>query len=349
MNSLLKRQIRKYLNKDLANSKELEAFISAVNHSYNNFDEQFIMLQRAMTISSDELFKANQSLQKKTEAQKKVISKLNSAFETLKSKKQSNEKEIDLKDLDGLKLAEFINEQAQKVVEVNQQREKLLEELSYQNQELNDYAHMISHDLKTPLRSIDTLIVWLYDDNQKVFNQSDRETIYQIRNNVEKMELLINGILEYSTIGKSQAGKYNVDVNYAINEILGRLNIPSNITIVKKEEFPLIKADMYRIQQVFQNLISNAINFNDKKKGLVEIGFENLDNYWQFYVKDNGQGIEPQYFDKIFKTFQKLENKVGSIGMGLSVVKKIVNMYDGEVWVESEIGKGSTFFFTIKK
>ncbi|KJD32175.1 histidine kinase [Tamlana nanhaiensis] len=349
MNSLLKRQIRKYLNDDLLENKEVKAFMEAVNNSYNNFDEQFVMVQRAMKISSEELFTANQKLQEEAEAQKKVINKLKNIVETLNIDQSSTQKNKDVGSFDVENLANFIEDQAQKIVEINQKSEKLLEELSYQNQELSDYAHMISHDLKSPLRSIDTLTLWLYDDNKDVFNESDKQTIYQIRNHVEKMELLINGILEYSTIGRAQEGIYNVDVDYAVNEVLGRLEIPDNISVVKLQQLPLIKGEKYRLQQVFRNLITNAINFNDKKQGKVEIGYTEHESHWEFFVKDNGKGIEEKYFDKIFKTFQKLEIKVGTIGMGLSIAKKIVTMYGGEIWLKSEVGKGTTFYFTIKK
>ncbi|KJD33696.1 histidine kinase [Tamlana sedimentorum] len=349
MNSLLKRQIRKHLSGDLAENEQIKAFIEAINHSYNNFDEQFVMQQRAMQLSSEELFSANQKLQEEADAQKVVINKLNNVAKTLNLGQLPTEEGEELLNLDGQKLANFIQSQAQKIVDANLQREKLLEELSYQNQELSDYAHMISHDLKSPLRSIDTLILWLYDDNQDVFNESDKHTIYQIRSHVEKMELLINGILEYSTIGRTQESIYNVDVDYAVNEILGRIEIPDNITIKKTQQLPLIRGEKYRIQQIFRNLITNAINFNDKKQGVVEIGFTDNEDYWEFYVKDNGNGIEEKYFDRIFKTFEKLEIKVGAIGMGLSIAKKIVTMYGGNIWLKSKVGVGSTFYFTIKK
>ena len=100
---------------------------------------------------------------------------------------------------------------------------------------------------------------------------------------------------------------------------------------------------------MFQNLISNAIKYNDKSKGSIEIGVEDKKQYWQFFVKDNGKGIDSDYFEKIFKTFEKLENRADSSGIGLSIVKKIVELYKGEIWLESEINKGTTFYFTIKK
>ena len=111
----------------------------------------------------------------------------------------------------------------------------------------------------------------------------------------------------------------------------------------------LIKGDKYRLQQLFQNLITNAINYNDKEKGIIEIGFADQNDFWQFYVKDNGKGIAETYFNKIFKTFQKLENNPISTGIGLSIVKKIIDLYGGKIWLESSLGIGTTFYFTLKK
>jgi len=348
MNSLLKRQIKKYLKDDLASDKNLEEFLDAVNRSYTNFDEQFAMQQRAMTISSDELFEANQQLKSEASAQKEVIDKLKHVIETLKFYKLPEQKETDHTDLDGSKLVDFIDNQTKEIVEINKQREKLLSELAYQNQELSDYAHMVSHDLKSPLRSIDTLTAWLKEDYKDAFDANGIETLGLIRNNVEKMDTLINGILEYSTIGKNQTEVYDVDLNNMLDNILTIIQIPEHITVTKKD-LPIVKGDKYRLQQLFQNLIANAISYNDKAIGFVEIGVANKNKFWEFYVKDNGKGIEAAYFDKIFKTFEKLQNNTESTGIGLSIVKKIVDLYRGKIWLTSKVGEGTTFYFTLKK
>lgn len=349
MNSLLKRQIRKYLSDDLASNKNLEQFLDAVDRSYTNFDEQFAMQQRAMGISSDELFMANQQLREESNAQQEVIDKLKRVIETLKFYELPQQENPDNVDLDGLKLVDFIDNQTKQIVEINKQREKLLDELAYQNQELSDYAHMVSHDLKSPLRSIDTLTFWLMEDYESILNNKGKDSLNLIRNNVEKMDLLINGILEYSTIGKKQVEFYNVDINKLIEDILNLIEVPKHITISQKVSLPIIKGDKYRLQQLFQNLITNAINYNDKTNGLIEIGYKDNNEFWEFHIKDNGKGINEPYFEKIFKAFQKLENNTASTGIGLSIVKKIIDLYKGKIWVESKIGIGTTFYFTLKK
>ncbi|WP_434035532.1 sensor histidine kinase [Formosa sp. 4Alg 33] len=349
MNSLLKRQIRKYLNEAQASDKDLEPFIDAVNRSYNNFDEQYVMQQRAMGLSSDELFEANRQLRQEAQVQQDVISKLKRVIETLKFYELPEQKKADNKELDGIKLVEFIDKQTKEIILMNKQREALFSELAYQNQELSDYAHMVSHDLKSPLRSIDALTAWLKEDYEVLVDANGKENLDLIRNNVEKMDLLINGILEYSTISKNKVEFYKVDVDKLYYDILDSIEIPDHISIHKNQHLPTVKGDKYRLQQLFQNLITNAITYNDKAQGSIEVGFEEQDQFWQFYIKDNGKGIDKVYFEKIFETFKKLENRPTSTGIGLSIVKKIVLLFEGEIWLESTVGKGTTFYFTLKK
>ncbi|WP_047550203.1 sensor histidine kinase [Psychroserpens sp. Hel_I_66] len=348
MGSLLKRQIRKYLTPELAANKDLEVFLDAVGRSYTNFDEQFAMQQRAMSISSEELFNANEKLKKEAESQKEIITKLKNVLETLKFYKLPEEGIINDVDLDSSKLLDFIDGKTREIVEINKQREALVNELAHQNQELSDYAHMVSHDLKSPLRSIDTLTAWLKEDYKDQFDENGNQNLDLIRSNVEKMDTLINGILEYSTIGKLQVEVYDVNLNTLIDDILNTIQVPHNINVVKNN-LPTVKGDKHRLQQLFQNLIDNAISHNDKETGNIEIGAVDKGELWEFYISDNGKGIDSAYFDKIFKTFETLESNVQSTGIGLSIVKKIVNLYGGTIWLTSEIGKGTTFFFTLKK
>ena len=348
MNSLLKRQLRKYLSEELKEDKSLELFIKAIDRSYNNFDEQASMIQRAMSISSDELFVANRQLQEEAIQQKELIDKLKGVIDTLKFYDLKDDKPKENLELSGTKLVDFIDNQTKEIIEINKQKESLLSELSHQNKELNDYAHMVSHDLKSPLRSIDTLTAWLNEDYKEVIDKNGQETLQLIRNNVEKMDTLISGILEYSTIGKSKVDVYDVNLNILINELLQTLKIPKRIHLTKSK-LPIVKGDKYRLQQLFQNLICNAVTYNDKEKGTIEIGVTDTGDFWEFYVKDNGKGIDEMYFEKIFKTFTKLENNKDSSGIGLSIVKKVIELYGGKIWLTSEINKGTTFYFTLKK
>jgi len=348
MNRLLKRQIRKYLPKDLEYTKDFDIFLDAVNRSYNTSDDQFSMLQRATSISSDELFEANAMLEKELDSQKEVIKKLKNVVNTLKFYNLKEAKILENSDLDSSKLVDFINDQTKEIIKINQQRDRLLENLELQNQELNDYAHMVSHDLKSPLRNIDSLSAWLKEDYKDKLDDTGNNRLHLIRNNVEKMDTLINGILQYSTIGKDRIDVYDVDTNVLFDTILTIIEIPTHINIIRTN-LPIVKGNKYSLQQLFQNLIDNAIAYNDKEKGKIIIGATDQGEFWEFYIKDNGMGIEQAYFDKIFRTFETLKNNVQSTGIGLSIVKKIVNLYGGEIWLTSKINEGSTFYFTLKK
>lgn len=228
------------------------------------------------------------------------------------------------------------------------EQQQLLRDLEIQNQELSDYAHMVSHDLKSPLRSIDTLTTWLQDDYGEVLDVRGKKQIASIRNSVEKMDTLISGILEYSTIGKTQIEAYPVDLNLLLKDILSLIEIPEHISITM-DSLPTLIGDKYRLQQLFQNLIGNAVSYNDKEQGIIKVGVQDKGASWEFYVQDNGKGIPDSYFKKIFKVFEKLETNETSTGIGLSIVKKIVEMYDGDIWLESEEGIGTTFYFTLAK
>ena len=228
-------------------------------------------------------------------------------------------------------------------------KEELLKSLSNQNQELNEYAHVVSHDLKAPLINIFTLVSWFMEDHKVILDDKALKSLNQILFNVEKMDFLIKGILDYSTIDKLKEDDKLVDFNFIIKEVLQTMLIPGHIQVSIQENLPSLYGNTWRFKQVFQNLIHNAIKFCDKEIGLIEIGCkENVANY-EFFVKDNGIGIKSDYFDKIFKVFTKLESTGLSSGIGLSIVKKIISFYNGSVWLESQEGIGTTFYFRLLK
>lgn len=347
MNSLLKRQIRKYLPKDLQSNKDLEVFFDAINRSYETSNDQFAMLQRATTLSSEELFNANTQLKEETDSQKKVIKKLETVIDKLQVYDLNTNRPKE--SIDSLQLVDFIDNQTNEIIKINQQKDKLLQSLERQNKELNDYTHMVSHDLKSPLQSIDALTTWIQNDYEKVIDDNGKESLKLIRENVEKMDTLVKGILEYSTIGKKATDFYELELDVLVQDVLKTITKPNHVAINIPQKLPIINGDKYRLEQLFYHLIQNAIKFNDKEKGIIEIGFSDKKTSWEFYVKDNGKGIEQQYFDKIFIAFQKLENDYKSTGIGLAIVKKIIDLYQGEIWVTSELHVGSTFYFKIKK
>ena len=349
MRSLLERQIRKYLTDKEKNPRDISDLLDAVGRSYDNYDTQLKMIRRAMMISSEELFEANRKLTAQAENQSKLIDKLKDVINTLSLSTLPKTESLDKVELDGEKLAKFIDDQAKQIVETSNQKEELLKNLEKQNQELNEYAHIVSHDLKSPLRSIDALTNWLKEDYADSFDENGKDTLNHILKNVEKMDSLISGILEYSTIDKAETKEYDVDVHHLVNEIIGIIYIPEHIKININETLPTIKGDKFRLQQLFQNLLINAVNYIDKPKGLVEVGVKESKDFWNFYIKDNGIGISEAYHEKIFEVFQKLTDNDKSTGIGLAIVKKIINYYGGSICLASKVNEGTTFYFTIPK
>ncbi|WP_375239179.1 ATP-binding protein [Aurantibacter sp.] len=229
------------------------------------------------------------------------------------------------------------------------QKEKLLLEVEKSNIELQEYAHIVSHDLKSPLRSIDALVNWIKEDNKSHFNATTLEHFGLIESTLEKMEHLISDVLNYSSVGADNSENTNVDLSQLIIDVKYLLFIPDHITVRVNDSLPIIYGDKTKLQQLFQNLISNAIKFIDKEKGLVEINYEEQKDYYLFSIKDNGIGIDEKFHNKIFKIFHALNKSITSTGIGLSIVKKIVKLYDGSVWLESTPGIGTIFYFTLKK
>jgi ligand-binding sensor domain-containing protein/signal transduction histidine kinase len=228
---------------------------------------------------------------------------------------------------------------------------KLLKELESTNQELKDFAYVVSHDLKAPLRAIGSLADWILRDYRSKFNKDGKELFDLLIARVKRMHDLIEGVLRYSRAGINKEKKVRVNLNEVVSDAIEMISPPKRINVNVENKLPTIWLEKTRIQQVFENLIGNAIKYMDKPRGKVGIGCLTEDGYWKFYVKDNGPGIEEKYHEKIFKIFQTLNarDEFESTGVGLTLVKKIVEMYDGKIWIESQVGSGTTFFFTLPR
>ncbi len=235
------------------------------------------------------------------------------------------------------------------IKELEKQKEVLLTNLEKQNEQLNEYAHIVSHDLKSPLRNISALLSWTKEDFHEKLGEESLTNLNLMQNKVEKMDLLIENILKYSSIDNDILVEENINLNQLVHTIKELIYIPPHINLKIISNLPTIKADKTRMQQVFQNLISNAANYIDKEHGLIEIDYSETKTHYIFSVKDNGVGIAKEHHEKIFKIFSSLSNFEKSTGIGLSIVKKVVDLYKGKVWLESEVNVGTTFFFSIKK
>ena len=163
------------------------------------------------------------------------------------------------------------------------------------------------------------------------------------------MDRLIDGILKYSSINDASLDNTLVNLNDVIQEIQEIIFVPEHVKITIQNTLPSIRVDKTKIHQLFQNLISNAVVHIERNPGLVQISATETKTHWQFSIEDNGIGIAKEYHKKIFKVFQSISSNERSTGIGLSIVKKIIDLYQGKIWLESEVGVGTIFYFTLKK
>ncbi|MBW3586951.1 MAG: PAS domain S-box protein, partial [Cyanobacteria bacterium 0813] len=223
--------------------------------------------------------------------------------------------------------------------------------LRKRNQELDQFAYVVSHDLKAPLRAIANLSSWIEEDLSDSMTEDTVHQMNLLRGRVHRMEALIEGLLQYSRIGRIQVPSEKVQVEKLLAEIIDSLAPPSGFEVKVESGMPTFVTEKLPLQQVFSNLISNGIKHNRCESGYVKISVKELDDFYEFSVEDDGPGIAPQYHDKVFVIFQTLEarDKVENTGIGLSLVKKIVEGQGGSISLESAEGEGTTFRFTWPK
>lgn len=233
--------------------------------------------------------------------------------------------------------------------ELATQKEVLLQELALSNTSLQEYAHVVSHDLKSPLRSISALASWLGEDYGDALGTEGMAQLGLMQGKISVMDNLITGILKYSSIGFDKKAYSLFDTKELVEEIQTTIYWPSHISLIFKSSMPRINADRTQIQQLFQNLLSNAVEHIEKPKGEIVIWSEETTDYWSFSVSDNGVGIKKEYHHKIFDIFQSMGDSPTATGIGLSIVKRVVQNHKGVISLKSKLGVGSTFSFTIKK
>lgn len=234
--------------------------------------------------------------------------------------------------------------------QVEEELRRYAEELAMSNEELYVFSYAASHDLQEPLRSIQQFIETLNKKYKRRLGPEMEEQILAADDGVTRMHRLITDFLMYSRVGTERAPKEEVDCNQALKDSIANLDmaIKESKAAIKQFTLPNVWGNYVQISQLFQNLISNAIKYQGENTPVIEISAEKKDNMWLFGVKDNGIGIEQWFSERIFIVFQKLHDhrKYPGSGIGLALCKRVVEKHGGKIWFESEVGKGTTFFFT---
>lgn len=227
------------------------------------------------------------------------------------------------------------------------ERERLIGALARSNKELDQFAYVASHDLKAPLRGIANLSQWIEEDLGESIPPDVSEKMTLVRGRVQRLESLIDGILQYSRAGRARDAIEMVDVGALVKDVVELLAPPPEITVTIEPGMPTIRTERTPLQQVFMNLINNAIKYNKRPGARITVSSRDAGHMYAFSVADNGPGIEKEYHDRIFGIFQTLESRdrVEGTGIGLSVVKKTVELHGGSVTVQSALDEGATFTF----
>lgn len=235
--------------------------------------------------------------------------------------------------------------------EAERKKKELYEKIEASNKELESFAYIVSHDLKAPIRSISTVAEWIQEDLQEKGIETDSKNWEILQQQTTKMYQLIDGILEYSRIGRVKEDFVELDFKQVVESIFSMYPDRKNIVFEVENNLPKMQLESTRINQVFQNLISNAVRAIGENEGKIAVSCTEDDSFYTLSVQDNGPGIDPKHFERIFIIFQSLSKsaKGNGTGIGLTIVKKIIENYGGKIWLESSPGKGATFYFTLPK
>lgn len=229
--------------------------------------------------------------------------------------------------------------------------ERLNQQLELANRDLDDFAYVVSHDLRAPLRGVHTLSEWIREEVGEA-QPATMENLEELQRRVRRMDQLIQGVLAYSRAGRGGLTKEKVDTRALAEEVAGCIQPREGVFIEVRGTMPVVHASRTQLFQIFQNLLDNAVKYSAAEGGQVCVYAREAHAEWVFSVEDNGPGIAPRHHERIFKLFQRghQENDPEAIGgMGLAIVKRLVEVQGGRTWVESQPGAGSTFHFSLPK
>ena len=237
-------------------------------------------------------------------------------------------------------------------VEAEKKLQSYMRDLEKINAELDQFAYVVSHDLKAPLRAINNLSEWIEEDISHLIEGETKDQFKLLRGRVHRMENLINGILSYSRAGRIKTVKERFLVKTVVDDLCETFSIKQSTQFIIEGDPDLeLVSEKITLGQILQNLISNGIKYNDKPEVIITIGWKEMGSNIEFFVKDNGPGISPEFHEKIFVIFQTLQarDEIESTGVGLAIVKKIVDEKGGYIHVQSTMNEGTTFIFSWPK
>lgn len=237
--------------------------------------------------------------------------------------------------------------------QAEEDREQFIEQLAHSNRELDNFAYVASHDLKAPLRVIGNTSQWLEEDLGPDLSEDSRENMALLRNRVKRMERLLDDLLDYSRIGRTneKAGAIRISGKEVLNDAMLLADIPEGFCVTVSPVFSEIQLEIMPLKQIFANLINNAIKHHDKTTGNIDIGVTTQEGKYVFTVADDGPGIAPEFHDQVFKMFKTLKprDQVEGSGMGLAMIEKHIHHFGEEISLASDLGQGCTFRFTWPK
>ena len=340
--------------RDITSQKISEAALMQANDKLVFQNEEKGKRAAELVIANEEL--AFQNGEKEKRAAELLIANRELVFQNKEKEKRASEliianKELAFQNDEKEKRAAELITANKELVFQNEEKEKRAAELVIANKELEQLTYIASHDLQEPLRTIANYMQVFEEDYSKQLDENAYRYIRSINAASNRMGILVQGLLGFSRLGRHKH-LVRVDCNTILDNVIADLQtvIKSSHANIKIGEMPTVNAYALEMGQLFQNLITNAIKF--QKQGIcpqIQITADRVNEMWQFAVRDNGIGIEPIYFQRIFDIFQRLHSneEYQGYGIGLANCKKIVELHHGEIWIESIVGKGSTVYFTI--
>ncbi|MGB0839544.1 MAG: ATP-binding protein [Chitinophagales bacterium] len=230
----------------------------------------------------------------------------------------------------------------------NHEVRKLQTDLQKVKRELNNFTYIISHDLNAPIRGAMSLSNWLAEDYTEQLDEDGQEQLRLLNERLHRLSDMVNGVLQYSRIGRWMKDPTDIDLRITLRKIVTEcLRHHTDVNVIYPDYLPLLFADEVRIYQLFDYLIRNAVQFNNAEQKQIKINYAITQQKVVFCVSDNGIGIKEKDLDKTFKIFQTLDSKTDNVGIGLTLAKKIVELYEGNIWIESKYGEGTKVFFTL--